>query len=654
MLLPSKLEFREPISPRLWVSSSVVKDPKRTLALLILLWLAKEKPAKMTITPANELVDGESSLKLLLSYANSLNVPVKETDLGLNTVSLFQAQIESLDAVLCLVWRLARVSTVGSPRSAERIKKDGELVRGDRVIRLTSNIDLIGILISTSPIEYITVLFAWLQSKKELDHVVENRLIRMLGIFSDQVVCKTDNDVNGYLYSLPCVYDALLSANELETKKVLTCTNSDPKGPVRAVKNLIIDGLNPWLSPISTNNAKNVILAKGVNKAELNDYMSRAFTSFNTARVDYSDLSSNAGTKTAETSEASEVKLPYNLIYFGAPGTGKSHSLNKLAGEHFDKAHTRRVTFHPDYSYASFVGCYKPTMQWPEQKPDESLSENMRRPYISYEFVPGPLVKSYVEAKTHPNEDYLLIVEELNRANPAAVFGDVFQLLDRKGDGASEYDVDVPVDLGEFLWKEFYDASGCADEAPGLYSHEENVAHRVNAMRLPSNLYIWTTMNSADQGVFPMDTAFKRRWEFRYMGIDEGEGKYAGKVVRIGAKREPVEWNVLRHAINGLLKGKARVNEDKLLGPFFLKESALDDDEAFDEAFKSKVLLYLYEDAAKMKRPKVFRHPDFTYSEICAEYDSSADGVFALDEPVPRVEDGAPSEDEGNGQGAEE
>lgn len=334
------------------------------------------------------------------------------------------------------------------------------------------------------------------------------------------------------------------------------------------------------------------------------------------------------------------VNEPHNLIYFGSPGTGKSHSLNVLAGKYFDKAHTRRVTFHPDYSYASFVGCYKPTMRWPKQRDGESLSENMGRPYVSYEFVPGPLVKSYVEAMTHPDENFLLIVEEINRANPAATFGDVFQLLDRNGDGVSEYDVDVSVDLGEYLWKEFYHASGRADEVPKLYSLEENIAHRVNAMRLPSNLYIWATMNSADQGVFPMDAAFKRRWEFRYMGIDEGEGRYAGKVVRIGAKREPVEWNALRHAINGLLKKGARVNEDKLLGPFFLKESALDDDEAFDEAFKSKVLLYLYEDAAKMKRPKVFRHPDFTYSEICAEYDSSADGVFALDTPVERAAEG--------------
>lgn len=337
---------------------------------------------------------------------------------------------------------------------------------------------------------------------------------------------------------------------------------------------------------------------------------------------------------------SASIGEPHNLIYFGAPGTGKSHSLNVLAGKYFDKAHTRRVTFHPDYSYASFVGCYKPAMRWPKQKDDESLSENMGRPYVSYEFVPGPLVKSYVEAMTHPDENFLLIVEEINRANPAATFGDVFQLLDRDGDGESEYDVDVPVDLGEHLWKEFCHTSGRADEVPGLYSREENAACRVNTMRLPSNLYIWATMNSADQGVFPMDTAFKRRWEFRYMGIDEGEGKYAGKVVHIGSRREPVEWNALRHAINGLLKGKARVNEDKLLGPFFLKESTLDDDEGFDEAFKSKVLLYLYEDAAKMKRPKVFRHPDFTYSEICAEYDSSADGVFALDTPVERAAEG--------------
>lgn len=106
-------------------------------------------------------------------------------------------------------------------------------------------------------------------------------------------------------------------------------------------------------------------------------------------------------------------------------------------------------------------------MRWPKQKDDESLSENMGRPYVSYEFVPGPLVKSYVEAMTHPDENFLLIVEEINRANPAATFGDVFQLLDRDGDGESEYDVDVPVDLGEHLWKEFCHTSGRADEVPG-------------------------------------------------------------------------------------------------------------------------------------------------------------------------------------------
>ena len=338
-----------------------------------------------------------------------------------------------------------------------------------------------------------------------------------------------------------------------------------------------------------------------------------------------------------------DIHEPRNLIYFGAPGTGKSHDLDALAKMHFDAAHTRRVTFHPDYSYASFVGCYKPTMRYPEQRDDESLLDTVGKPYISYEFVPGPLVRSYVEAMTHPDESYVLVIEEINRANPAAVFGDVFQLLDRGDDGASEYPVSVSEDLGGYLYLKFEHANGglqgCPEEVSGLYTAQEHRARRVGSMALPPNLYLWATMNSADQGVFPMDTAFKRRWEFRYMGIDAGEDVIAGKVVRLGAEREPVLWNDLRKAVNGLLV-KAGVNEDKLMGPFFLRPSVLDDDAAFAEAFKSKVLLYLFEDAAKMRRGKVFSDKaGATYSEICASFDEVGDAVFAM-VPVARVAEG--------------
>lgn len=348
------------------------------------------------------------------------------------------------------------------------------------------------------------------------------------------------------------------------------------------------------------------------------------------------------GSSVTDNHGLSSISEPHNLIYFGAPGTGKSYSLNKLAEEHFDKAHTRRVTFHPDYSYASFVGCYKPTMRWPKQKQGESPSENMGRGYVSYEFVPGPLVKSYVEAKKHPDENYLLIIEEINRANTAAVFGDVFQLLDRNDSGESEYDIDVTSDLGEFLRKKFYQESDHTGKAPELNTLKENEHHRVSSMRLPSNLYIWATMNSADQGVFPMDTAFKRRWEFHHIGIDAAEREIEDVIVRIGAHHEAVKWNDLRHAINQILIRNAHVNEDKLLGPFFLKRSVLENDKAFNQAFKDKVLPYLYDDVAKTKRPKVFRRPEFTFSKLCSEYDNSADSIFDFD-PVARVkEDGSP------------
>lgn len=348
---------------------------------------------------------------------------------------------------------------------------------------------------------------------------------------------------------------------------------------------------------------------------------------------------------------AASINEPRNLIYFGAPGTGKSHDLNELAKAHFDDGHMRRVTFHPDYSYASFVGCYKPTVRYPEPSGDESLMDTMGKPYISYEFVPGPLVRSYVEAMTHPDESYVLVIEEINRANPAAVFGDVFQLLDRGEDGKSEYPVSVSDDLGAYLFKEFMHRSGISynrgDEVPGLYTVEEARRWRVGSMALPPNLYLWATMNSADQGVFPMDTAFKRRWEFRYMGIDAGEDVIADKVVLLGADRVPVRWNDLRKAVNALLV-KAGVNEDKLMGPFFLRPSALDDDAAFSETFKSKVLLYLFEDAAKMRRGKVFSdRAGATYSEICAKFDELGDAVFAM-EPVKRAdEDAAEGADEG-------
>lgn len=281
-----------------------------------------------------------------------------------------------------------------------------------------------------------------------------------------------------------------------------------------------------------------------------------------------------------------------------------------------------RVTFHPNYSYAQFVGTYKPV----QDTADETQ--------IKYEYVPGPFMRIYTAAKKNTSQNFLLLIEEINRANVAAVFGDVFQLLDRDENGNSEYPIAVSEDIKKYLAKN------------GIHEDE---------LKIPSNMYIWATMNSADQGVFPMDTAFKRRWEFEYIGIDENEDKVKGYEIPISATKK-VNWNDLRKAINNKLITLG-INEDKLFGPFFLSKIVLDSD--FDKGmdfvklFESKVLMYLFEDAAKMKAKQLFNVDEkkFIYSEVCKKFKAERLNVFKFNEgdvveeyDIPSKKDDAPSD----------
>lgn len=352
-----------------------------------------------------------------------------------------------------------------------------------------------------------------------------------------------------------------------------------------------------------------------------------------------------------------DIHQPRNLIYFGAPGTGKSYELNKLAvgidGEPgcFDKANVTRVTFHPDYTYAQFVGCYKPYSEAKEQG-DEPASKVEEK--ITYRFVPGPFLETYIKAVQNPDMNHLLVIEEINRANPAATFGDIFQLLDRKSNGASEYEVAVPVEMRNCLKLLLpgYAAEDRIGDPTKLFSEQMRLEGECERLCLPSNMYIWATMNSADQGVFPMDTAFKRRWDFRYMGINDGSAKIDGIVVPVGIPTRMVSWDGFRRGINKVLLD-AGVNEDKLLGPFFVSPSRLRDTAHFTQTFMDKVLLYLFEDAAKTKKSKVFSHEgNATYSDICEDFKARGELAFkGMKELAPVV--GGTMEDEGRLEGEE-
>ena len=315
--------------------------------------------------------------------------------------------------------------------------------------------------------------------------------------------------------------------------------------------------------------------------------------------------------------------LPHQRIFFGAPGTGKSYKLNQEANQYFGN-NFKRVTFHPNYMYSNFVGQYKPY-------PTEDNPEK-----ITYKFVPGVLVRQIVEALKNPNKNYLVIIEEINRANVAAVFGDLFQLLDRTSDGESEYSISITKELQDYLKNEAF--------VNGVLSEEiQSKLGNFSELYLPYNLYIWATMNSADQGVMPMDTAFKRRWEFTYLGVNDAADNNMDefKTYEFEVNGKKYNWDVYRREINDRLS-RLNIPEDKLLGPYFLSKNILSNENKsyIADILKNKVLMYLYEDAGRAFRGRLFREGSYnTYSQLCAEFDKDPLSIFK--EPIEISESSA-------------
>ena len=324
------------------------------------------------------------------------------------------------------------------------------------------------------------------------------------------------------------------------------------------------------------------------------------------------------------------AKKPFNernWIFFGAPGTGKSYALNEEAKKQFH-GNIERVTFYADYLHSQFVGSYKPVMDAADKD-------------IEYRFQPGPFARILVEALENADTPYCLIIEELNRAEAASVFGDLFQLLDRDSNGVSQYPVSVSEDFKKYL-KDKFDEDDKEKEGSGtkgrmrlnelvrdaLCAKSDDLDDKVkdniekldcNMIVIPDNMYIWATMNSADQGVFPLDTAFKRRWNFRYFRLDDGKEKMCTE--------NDMRWDGIRRAINAKLI-ELGVNEDKCMGPFFLNEEERNND--FDDAFKNKVIMYLFEDAAKYHK-ELFAQQNMTLSNLFTAWGNDKKSVFCKD-----------------------
>lgn len=286
--------------------------------------------------------------------------------------------------------------------------------------------------------------------------------------------------------------------------------------------------------------------------------------------------------------------FPLQQIFYGAPGTGKSFRIKR------DTANQSKIrtTFHPDSDYSTFVGCYKPTMSNEGDRADQEKGGGTKQ--IEYAFVAQAFLKAYVKAwKSYCSKEsenakpQYLIIEEINRGNCAQIFGDLFQLLDRNEDGYSTYPIVADTDIQKYLSKEFEELD-VPDSLNMIYDdYDGNVAEDIKngtVLALPNNFYIWATMNTSDQSLFPIDSAFKRRWDWKYMPIDTKKENW-----NIEVDGNKYSWTVFLEKVNEQIFEVTK-SEDKKLGFYFCRAN---NNVVGAEKFVSKVIFYLYNDVFK-------------------------------------------------------
>ena len=290
--------------------------------------------------------------------------------------------------------------------------------------------------------------------------------------------------------------------------------------------------------------------------------------------------------------KVAKIDIDYSIqqIFYGAPGTGKSHAVKTETEAWEKRGRVVRTTFHPDSDYSTFVGAYKPTTESVQRydiynKPMTRDGVPVMEQIITYEFVEQAFLQAYIDAWKNRDEPEFLIIEEINRGNCAQIFGDLFQLLDRGNDGYSEYAIKADKDLQKHLCKAFEDVE--IADYPNVKTGKE--------LLLPGNLYIRATMNTSDQSLFPIDSAFKRRWDWKYVPIAKGNENGTELNWMIEVDGDLYDWWTFVTTINKHVFDTTN-SEDKQLGFFFCKAM---DNIISAETFVCKVIFYLWNDVFK-------------------------------------------------------
>lgn len=588
MKYPDNIKIYNKKELKLGIKSSL-PNVKSTLALILLIWESSNQPAEIVYSTQENnriIMDKQIQQNIVDLVQKKCDITIDSSEDLINKLNenqLFNSQLEALKVALELIWKLAEVNFVESNKATSAERTGGN--RFSKKLIFTVNLDIIHCLLKNDFKEYIKVILGWIGIEIQYKSVYEENLINILNILSENAVFKLETEDKSIVFNQNSIYEKIL-----ETRDVIDISGKkEAKGSLRILKSALSENMNPFLKysqgNVSVNDDKN---------NDLIQYQKRLETYFTLSAI---QIVQNENSDNKKNNSAIEVT---NILLYGVPGCGKSYYVK----QHYENEITNdqckiRVVFHPDYTYSDFVGQIMPVVE----KVIKEGSNGELEEKLKYKFVPGPFTRILKVANENKNEKCLLIIEELNRGNAPAIFGEVFQLLDRDDAGFSKYAI-----YNSDIANEVYDDA-------------------MRPVKLPPNLTIVATMNTSDQNVFTMDTAFQRRWQMKHIpnrftgdSLDEAIRKHVAQPIP-GSK---ISWGAFATVVNSKM-GKAALGmagtEDKSLGVYFATDKDLEKKEIFAE----KVLKYLWDDAFRLARSELFKDYDRSLAHIIETFEDATD-----------------------------
>ncbi|WP_404980727.1 AAA family ATPase [Capnocytophaga granulosa] len=575
--LPKSIEPQKELDNRLGIKSSLNKLSSM-IALSYILYCINSK--KATIDYSKELDNqGTKSLVLKPELEQSILQQYEISPQILNDNPLLKSQLEAIQVGLSIMFKLGVIKYIDFPNTDTKERTGGERYR--KRITFSTNINILDLYISSWPIEtQKEELRLWLHCTPS-DSPFSTGLKKLLTIFSEDTLYKLRSQGKEILFQQEGIYNELLQGNNVIAKDI-----KEDVGAFRVFKSFVKENLQPYLQIDSNEFSPK----QDVSILKEYDILVKTSLFLNPKTIKFI----NDSPKLTEHIDINS----HQIIYYGAPGTGKSYKIKEyLKSQQVPKENIFRTTFHPDSDYSTFIGAYKPTMVKQYRYTDNGTkvkyteednlanaqkSDPIVDKSIEYNFVPQTFLNAYIRAYQTQDNVYL-VIEEINRGNCAQIFGDLFQLLDRNAEGKSDYTIKADTDLRVYL-----------ENILG----SDNEGIKDGELCLPSNLYIFATMNTSDQSLFPIDSAFKRRWDWEYEPI-----KYKNQDWSIIVGSKQYSWVSFQKIVNERIFDSIH-SEDKMLGDYFVNPH---DGVITEQMLLNKVLFYLWNDVCKEGEGEIFK-----------------------------------------------